>query len=401
MTININTLLCAMLLVFASQPMLAQEDTEAGIVFSHDDWAALKAKAKAEKKPIFIDAYTTWCGPCKWMAANTFPDADVGDFFNANFINAKFDMEKGEGIELAKTYGVVAYPTLLFIDGEGELVHRSCGARDAEAFIEVGKKALDDNENYGALLVKYEEGDRSPEFMQTYLTAMEEACDRDDEVVKTYFASLENERLMDEGNFGLIESMVEDTDSREFKYLMANEAAFAKKFGEERVSRKIEGTLSNGLMVALYRSETPEEAYAAAKKKIKASGYRQADKIIGRADMQVHAKAGDWEAYASAAIKHYETYPTNDYMELNQIAWTFYERVENKASLKQALEWSKQSVSIEKQAMNLDTYAALLAKTGNVDKAIEVEKEVIELAKEAGEDTSGYEEMLKSFQEMK
>jgi addiction module RelE/StbE family toxin len=89
----------------------------------------LKAKAKKEKKLIFIDAYTTWCGPCKWISANIFTDKDVATFYNKNFINAKFDMEdQGEGTKIGSLYKVMCYPNLLFIDADGKLVHRTSGA---------------------------------------------------------------------------------------------------------------------------------------------------------------------------------------------------------------------------------------------------------------------------------
>ena len=85
-----------------------------------------------------MDAYTTWCGPCKRMAAEVFTEPEVGRFYNENFINVKIDMEKGEGIELARQYDVYAYPTLLFINGEGELVHRGLGYQDFVQFYEPG-----------------------------------------------------------------------------------------------------------------------------------------------------------------------------------------------------------------------------------------------------------------------
>jgi uncharacterized protein YyaL (SSP411 family) len=62
----------------------------------------LSFKAKKENKLIFVDAYASWCGPCKLMVKNIFPLKTVGDYYNSHFINAKIDMEKGEGIELAK-----------------------------------------------------------------------------------------------------------------------------------------------------------------------------------------------------------------------------------------------------------------------------------------------------------
>jgi len=69
-----------------------------GIVF-HDNtpWADIVKMAEEQDKLIFIDCYTTWCGPCKVLAREVFPQQKVGDFFNPNFICVKYDMEKGDG----------------------------------------------------------------------------------------------------------------------------------------------------------------------------------------------------------------------------------------------------------------------------------------------------------------
>ena len=86
-----------------------------GMQFETGSFEEIKAKAKKENKLIFLDAYTTWCGPCKWMAKTVFTNDTVAQYYNANFINAKIDMEKGEGIELAKKYAVRCYPNLLMV----------------------------------------------------------------------------------------------------------------------------------------------------------------------------------------------------------------------------------------------------------------------------------------------
>lgn len=88
---------------------------------------------------IFVDAYTTWCGPCKWMAKNTFTDKSVGEFYNENFVNYKFDMEKGEGTAFANEFSVNAYPTLLYFHADGTVAHRTEGSEDASSFLESGK----------------------------------------------------------------------------------------------------------------------------------------------------------------------------------------------------------------------------------------------------------------------
>ncbi|MDX1410168.1 MAG: thioredoxin domain-containing protein, partial [Saprospiraceae bacterium] len=47
-----------------------------GIDFRHEGWEEIKADAARQDKIIFVDAYTTWCGPCKWMSAEVFTDAE-------------------------------------------------------------------------------------------------------------------------------------------------------------------------------------------------------------------------------------------------------------------------------------------------------------------------------------
>lgn len=106
-----------------------------GINFFEGNFKAAQAKAKAEKKLIFLDAYAAWCGPCKRMAANVFTDAAVGDYFNKNFVNLKIDMEKGEGVQLSKQYQVQYFPTLFFIDANGKVVKQIVGYHDAAGLL--------------------------------------------------------------------------------------------------------------------------------------------------------------------------------------------------------------------------------------------------------------------------
>ena len=98
------------------------------------------AKAQAEDKLVFMDAYTVWCGPCKWMSKNTFTDPKVAEYFNENFVNVKMDMEKGEGPGLARKYRVRGYPTLLFLNGDGSIAKTQLGALPAEPFLALGKE---------------------------------------------------------------------------------------------------------------------------------------------------------------------------------------------------------------------------------------------------------------------
>jgi thiol:disulfide interchange protein len=112
-----------------------------GIQFKKISFEQALKEAKVSNKLIFMDAYAEWCGPCKYMAANVFTDAEVGKLFNDEFINLKIDMEKGEGPALAAKFQVRAYPTLFFIDGDGNVVKKVLGAQPADKLIAIGNEA--------------------------------------------------------------------------------------------------------------------------------------------------------------------------------------------------------------------------------------------------------------------
>jgi len=118
--------------LFVSASAMAQNG---GVTFRDIDFAAAKRASASEGKPIFMDAYASWCGPCKNMAANVFTQDAVGKFIDGNFIPVKYDMEKGEGPQLRNDYGVKAYPTFLILDSEGKELARVVGGAPAEEFI--------------------------------------------------------------------------------------------------------------------------------------------------------------------------------------------------------------------------------------------------------------------------
>ncbi len=120
----------------------ASHNSADGIKFFEGSFAEAKAKAKAENKLIFMDAYASWCGPCKQMKATAFPDAQVGKLFNQKFINVAYDMEVGEGLALSEKYPVQGYPTLFFIDGDGQVVESLLGGRDAAGLLEIGNNVV-------------------------------------------------------------------------------------------------------------------------------------------------------------------------------------------------------------------------------------------------------------------
>lgn len=110
--------------------------------FSEGKWKEIATMAKKSNKYIFVDAYATWCGPCKLLKSQTFKEKEVISFFNENFINVTMDMEKGEGDALATEWQIEAYPTLLFFNPNGQLIMREIGFLNGKDLLEIGKQAL-------------------------------------------------------------------------------------------------------------------------------------------------------------------------------------------------------------------------------------------------------------------
>ncbi|MFT5168015.1 MAG: thiol-disulfide isomerase/thioredoxin, partial [Saprospiraceae bacterium] len=146
-----------------------------GIEFFHGTWEEALEESKTQDKPIFVDAFTTWCGPCKRMAATVFTAESVGEFYNANFICMKIDMEKPEGKKFQQKYPVSAYPTLYYIDGDGETIYQTKGGRQVEQFIEMGRTVLGKTDKSGQYAEKYDTGDRDPELVYNYVKALNKA----------------------------------------------------------------------------------------------------------------------------------------------------------------------------------------------------------------------------------
>ena len=149
--------------------MLSSEASAQGISFLENlPVAEVLSQAKKEGKMVFVDCYTTWCGPCKMLAAKVFPQKEVGDFFNPRFVSLKLDMEKGEGPAMGKKWDVGAYPTLIFMNSDGEVQFRLMGARDARQLVDTVAYLLDNN-SPSELAMRYNKGERSSQLVTDYI----------------------------------------------------------------------------------------------------------------------------------------------------------------------------------------------------------------------------------------
>lgn len=246
-----NLLLIAQILL-VSQWTSAQSATDGIRFIEGEKWEKILSIAQEQNKYIFMDCYTSWCGPCKALSKDIFTRKDVGDFFNAHFINVKYDMEKGEGKELHKQYQahIIGYPTLLLISKEGKVIHQMAGFQEAAVLIG-GMKAGMEGKSLFACEERYASGDRDLNFIKTYVTALEGAFlkDKIEQVVTDYMKSIPLEKLKEKEIWELVETHVKDPYSPQFDFVVFNLDYFPVKLKTDR--SKLERQLNWALEKAL------------------------------------------------------------------------------------------------------------------------------------------------------
>ena len=201
-----------------------------GIVFQDNaPWDSIVAQAQQENKLIFIDCYTTWCGPCKALAKEIFPQQQVGDYFNPNFICVKYDMEKGDGKMLNEKYKshIIGYPTLLFIDKNQKVKQQLAGYQEADVLLTAAKQVQQGRDLF-TLQKEYKEGRRDIGFLNDYIGSLNAAFMKEEaqQVAKEYLDTHEPETLDNDTVWSAVGQYVTDIHSPHFEYLVGHAARY-------------------------------------------------------------------------------------------------------------------------------------------------------------------------------
>jgi len=368
-----------------------------GIVFETSGFQLAKEKAKSENKLIFMDAYTTWCGPCKWMSRNVFTDANVGSYYNDKFINIKVDMERGEGVDLAELFEVEAYPTLLFIDGNGKLVHRSTGSRPAEDFLDLGKAANDPNRQYATMKRRFDGGERSASFLKQYVDVLTSTGMKDFDHVAELYMNTQKDWTTEENMQFIFDYSEASMDSKLFQYSMENRGDFVQLIGEEKFNQKADYAAEQDRTKAGIAREEVD------KLKVHYAKYFPTEKANALAMVSYfnqnmyNPDPVEQEKFIAEIQLFLASRPDAGWSFYNAVAWHIYETSDDRALLTKAVEWAKWSLEENKNSFNTDTVAALLYKLGNKDEARPYAEESIQLAKQNGYDYSSTSELLEKI----
>lgn len=370
--------------------------SDAGIEFETDNWEEILRRSGEEEKLIFLDAFASWCGPCKKMARDVFTDPKVGEFYNENFINAKIDMEKGEGLELAKTYGVKAYPTLLFLNSKGEVVSRICGSMGVEDFLIAGESALRTESPLYKWQADFEAGKLKAPDMAVYLDLLYNGCASTDEVADKYLNSLNDIDKVSKDNFAILSKYLSDIDSKPFKFLVKDQASFKKFNTSSEVDKTIvDAYVQHGYGKYIRVKEYDAAAYNQFTERVKKETGKLSDRILLTIDLLKYDRAKEWDKMLQTSVALSKKYDlSGDPGLLNRMADRAYEHTEDKATLSMAVEWAAMNYKNTQNPIYHFTYAQVLNKTGQKEKALKVMEGATDLAKKDGYDLAPFIEYI-------
>jgi thioredoxin-related protein len=380
-----------------------------GIHFEHGlSWQQVQAKAKAENKYVFMDCFTTWCGPCRFMSANIFPMQDVGDSINAHFISVavQLDTTAGDntevkswyqaGHDIAEQYKVQVYPTYLIFDANGKSVHRFAGSSDAPAFLSRAATALNPETQYYTMLDRYKAGKKDTAFLHSMVLTAADAYDLETAgtIANEYIAAQSN--LYTKNNLDFISRFTHSSKDKGFDLLLNHEDkvdAIIGKGASGKIVRDI--ILREEVFPKFFSKDGPVDLpdWAAIQSSIQTKYPAKVNEIMSYSKVVFYENKGDWNNFAPAVVAYMKSYGNNESdNQLNEFAWAVFQNCSDMTCVAEALDWSKRSFAKEQNPAYLDTYANILYKMGKKDEAIEWEGKALSLSAEG--DKKGYQDTI-------
>lgn len=353
-----------------------------GIEFFHGTFEEAKAKAKEEGKPIFVDAYAVWCGPCKRMAKQVFTTPEAGEFYNTNFVNMKLDMEQGEGLKFRQKYPVSAFPTLFYIGSDGVVLHKLKGAQQLADFIKIGKMVLskvDHSKDYAA---EYEKGKRDPQFIYEYIEALNKSNKPSLKIANKYLTKKTDYR--NPVNLKIVYEAAMESDSRIFDLLIQHKKAITNLYSKELVIAKIKQACETTAAKAIeYESEDLlNEAKAVMKKHLP----KDATLFALQSDMEFCLAMGDAQKYLKCCSDYVKKEVKDNDQKLHSLAQQIEKNFSKDSSaMKHAEKLAKKALDQNEAILDYHlTYASILNKNGKKSQALKVANGSMELASKTG-----------------
>jgi thioredoxin-related protein len=409
----------------------------AGIIWVNSlNWQQVRKKAKKENKYIFVDCFTTWCGPCKKMDKDVYDNDSVGDFLNTKFISVKLQMDSTKGDneftrswykkakEMGTAYRVAAYPTYLFFSPNGEVVYKELGYKAPDQFMQIARDALNPSKQYYALLSAYKKGKKDFVHMPDLIRMSKQFGDSANYLpllndYYSYLHSLNEDQLYTKENIEFIASTIEGSNQTLFSMFYPNDSTVDKVMKKEGYAKKVVDHIifkekANPFLSAAEGKPEPDWSilYNTIAKDYKAD---YADRTVLDAKMRWYYFYGNMQKYATTLNDKMEKYGSDttskgEDFKLNNQAFLIWEKINDVTELKRIIGWmagvmrrgEKQTdYYIKYWPLYIDTYANLLYKVGETQEALKWQELAVTKSRELELGKSDIKDIHENFEKMK
>ncbi|GGH65619.1 hypothetical protein GCM10011379_18940 [Filimonas zeae] len=386
------------------------------------NWKQVLEKAKKENKLVLVDCYTTWCGPCKKMDKEVYPQEAVGAIVNQNFVSVKVQMDTAdndsqeiktwysEASQIRQRFHVTAYPSYLIIAPDGDIVYREAGAKRATTFTEIMQTAADSGRVYARQLADWKAGKKDYTLAPSLIRKAERTRDSKTAIslarncIEKYIPTLTGAALY---NLDLLAATG--------PYLLTSDKKLFTLFYPEKNGQITDSLLqAKGISAGIASGAIEKEINAMLVKNndfnkpiinnpdwnkmkqviTKRYDATNADNLINIAQQNWYKiTKPDWNKLAQSQLYSIQKNPPSEKwgfaMANNQIWYDIFFHVNDTGILKEAAMVAKKHIidAEEKQAGKLnagyiDTYANLLFKLGRNKEAIEWQQKAVALRPE-------------------
>jgi thioredoxin-related protein len=364
------------------------------------NWQDILQQAKQQHKFIFVDAYTTWCVPCQFMAAMVFPNKDLGDFVNAHFISVSIQMDSTQkdnpfvrswyqqAHDFLARYNVEQFPTYLFFDADGRIVHKAIGASgDPNSFQAKASAALQPETQFYTLMDRYGHGERDSLLLRTLFTQAKALEDDSLAMAMGRQYRSGNMNPYDPNNLELLGRMKIAPRDPEFQFWYQHIARIDSVIGKDYAERKIANAIADfdPLIGSIMKDTSLAPDWPSVRRHLQAS-YTDyfADRITQWTMLNFYRAKKDWHRYVDVLTKYMIQYraTVTKGQYINGYAWDVFLYSQDTAQLRAALTWVQPILTSDDGLTGYyyDTYANLLYKLDRSDtRAIEAEKKAVPL----------------------
>lgn len=369
--------------------------TTAQVQFIEATWSKAGKLAKKDQKFVFVDAYTDWCGWCKVMDKKTFSETEVGEYVNNHFVSIKIEMEKEEmGRKIAMKYGINSYPTFLIFDANERLVGKLVGFQSPEAFLKNLEEAIKPENQLKQPGYSADFDQNYPEMYALTFAAKDNRKLPDSTTLVNYFK--QEFDLSNEVNWRVVNRFSYAIDYPQMMTLLEQKDAIIQNFGKDEYYGFIDRFSGGRLQSA-----------------IKNRDRREMNRLLTFMTARVEDPLNTLPYYSLAFSSQIEDWgnlvSTIENMRLqemdlklsfyNDYAWKIYEKCSDTSLVAKALSWMTPLIDEEAEWMYIDTYAALLYKSGEYDQAEKWARLAIESGKATGENVTETETLLSKILE--